>query len=181
LIWLSLYLIVLFYFVPKLAKLSKNQADARSLMTGRITDAYTNISVVKLFSHSGRESEYAKHSMFEFLKTVHAQMRQVSTIEVINHFLSMFLIVSTAATCIWLWSNEEILVGTVATACAMALRLNGISHWVMWEMTSLYEQMGTAQDGLNMLSRQQEIEDTIGSRIVKFLNRISTLKISLFL
>ena len=168
LIWLSLYLIALFHFVPKLAKLSKNQADARSLMTGRITDAYTNISVVKLFSHSGRESEYAKHSMVEFLKTVHAQMRQVSTIEVINHFLSMFLVVSTAATCIWLWSNEVILVGTVATACAMALRLNGISHWVMWEMTSLYEQMGTAQDGLNMLSRQQEIEDTIGSRIVKF-------------
>jgi ATP-binding cassette subfamily B multidrug efflux pump len=168
LIWLSLYLIALFHFVPKLARLSKNQADARSLMTGRITDAYTNISVVKLFSHSGRESEYAKYSMIEFLKTVHAQMRQVSTIEVINHFLSMFLVVSTAATCIWLWSNEVILVGTVATACAMALRLNGISHWVMWEMTSLYEQMGTAQDGLNMLSRQQEIEDTIGSRIVKF-------------
>ena len=168
LIWLSLYLIVLFYFVPRLAKLSKNQADARSLMTGRITDAYTNISVVKLFSHSGRESEYAKHSMKEFLKTVHAQMRQVSTIQVINHFLSMFLIVSTAGTCIWLWSNEVILIGTLATACAMALRLNGISHWVMWEMTSLYEQIGTAQDGLNMLSRQQEIEDAEESKIVKF-------------
>ena len=167
-IWLTLYLIVLFYFVPKLATLSKNQADARSLMTGRITDAYTNISVVKLFSHSGRESEYAKHSMIEFLKTVHAQMRQVSTIEVINHFLSMFLIVSTTGTCIWLWSNETILIGTVATACAMSLRLNGISHWVMWEMTSLYEQMGTAQDGLNMLSKDQEIEDDEISRIVKF-------------
>ena len=66
LIWLTAYVISLFYFIPKLAKLSKNQADARSMMTGRITDAYTNISTVKLFSHAGRESSYAKDSMKEF-------------------------------------------------------------------------------------------------------------------
>ena len=159
LLWLFLYLISLFYFVPKLAKLSRKQADARSLMTGRITDAYTNINVVKLFSHAGRESEYAKESMSDFLQTVHAQMRKVSTIEIINHFLSMLLVVTTAGTSIWLWANEIIQVGVLATACAMALRLNGISHWVMWEMTSLYEQIGTAQDGLNMLSKQQEVND----------------------
>ena len=159
LIWLSIYILTLFYFIPKLAKLSKNQADARSLMTGRITDAYTNINTVKLFSHAGRESKYAKNAMKDFLYTVKLQMRKITAIQIINHFLSMFLILSTTGTALFLWSNNEIAVGVVAAATAMSLRLNGISHWVMWEMTSLYEQIGVGQDGLNMLSKKQLVND----------------------
>jgi ATP-binding cassette subfamily B multidrug efflux pump len=128
-------------------------------MTGRITDAYTNISTIKLFSHAGREANFAKVAMNDFLGAVNMQMRLVSWIEIINHFLSMLLVIGTAIVAIWLWSKNEIMVGVVATSTAMALRLNGISHWVMWEMTSLYEQVGTLQDGLNTLSIQQEIKD----------------------
>jgi ATP-binding cassette subfamily B multidrug efflux pump len=128
-------------------------------MTGRITDAYTNISTIKLFSHAGREANFAKVAMKEFLGTVNMQMRLVSWIEIINHLLSMLLVIGTSVVAIWLWSKSEIMVGVVATATAMALRLNGISHWVMWEMTSLYEQIGTLQDGLNTLSIHQEIKD----------------------
>jgi len=159
LIWLGIYFLTLFYFIPKLAKLSKNQADARSLMTGRVTDAYTNINTVKLFSHAGRESKYAKNAMKDFLYTVKLQMRKITAIQIINHFLSMFLILSTTGTALFLWSNNEIAVGVVAAATAMSLRLNGISHWLMWEMTSLYEQIGIGQDGLNMLSKKQLIND----------------------
>jgi len=157
--WFLLYILVLIYFVPRLSKLSRNQADARSLMTGRITDAYTNISTIKLFSHAGREANFAKVAMNDFLGAVNMQMRLVSWIEIINHFLSMLLVIGTGIVSIWLWSRSEIMVGVVATSTAMALRLNGISHWVMWEMTSLYEQVGTLQDGLNTLSIHQEIQD----------------------
>ena len=157
--WVLLYIFVLIYFVPRLSKLSRNQADAWSLMTGRITDAYSNISTIKLFSHAGREANFAKVAMEEFLGAVNMQMRLVSWIEIINHFLSMLLVIGTGVVAIWLWSKNEIMVGVVATSTAMALRLNGISHWVMWEMTSLYEQVGTLQDGLNTLSVQQEIKD----------------------
>ena len=158
-VWVLLYILALIYFVPRLSKLSRNQADARSLMTGRITDAYTNISTIKLFSHAGREANFAKVAMKEFLASVNNQMRLVSWIEIINHLLSMLLVIGTAIAAIWLWSSNEIMVGVIATATAMALRLNGISHWVMWEMTSLYEQVGTLQDGLNTLSMHQEIKD----------------------
>ena len=167
LIWLSIYIVTLFYFIPKLAKLSKNQADARSLMTGRITDAYTNINTVKLFSHAGRESKYAKNAMKDFLHTVKLQMRKITAIQIINHFLSMFLILSTTGTALFLWSNNEIAVGVVAAATAMSLRLNGISQWVMWEMTSLYEQIGVSQDGLNMLSKKQLINDKSNAITIK--------------
>ena len=158
-VWLVFYSISLIFFVPKLIHLSKNQADARSLMTGRITDAYTNINLVKLFSHSGRESSYAKKSMSEFLKTVHKQMRQVTFIEVVNHSLSVMLILSTTILSIHLWAKSLIDIGIVGAATAMALRLNGISHWVMWEIASLFENIGVTQDGFNMLSKEIIIND----------------------
>ena len=121
-------------------------------MVGRITDAYTNIATVKLFSHAGREAGYARSAMQEFMHTVHAQMRLVSGIEIINHALSMLLILSASGTALWLWSQGQIGVGAVAAVTAMALRLNGMSHWIMWEMASLFENVGTVQDGINTLS-----------------------------
>ena len=159
LVWLIAYSLTLCYFVPRLSKVSQSQADARSMMTGRITDAYTNISTVKLFSHAGREAGYARFAMHEFLNTVNQQMRMVTQVEVTNHLLNMTLIISTGLMALWLWSNGQVTVGGVAAATAMSLRLNGISHWVMWEMTSLYEQIGTVQDGINTLTTQNNISD----------------------
>ncbi len=159
LVWLLAYSLSLTYFVPKLSKVSQFQADARSLMTGRITDAYTNISTVKLFSHAGREASYAQTAMGEFLGTVHQQMRLVSMVEVVNHTLNMLLIIAVGFTALWLWSHGQVSVGGVAAATAMALRLNGVSHWVMWELTSLYEQVGTVQDGVNTLTTHNKIID----------------------
>lgn len=164
LVWVVCYVASLSYFVPRLAKVSQNQADARSLMTGRITDAYTNISTVKLFSHAGREAGYAKTAMSEFLTTVHAQMRYVSGVEVTNHVLNMLLVIATSGVALWLWTQGDVTVGGVAAVTAMALRLNGISHWVMWELTSLYEQIGTAQDGVNTLSLTHKITDAADAK-----------------
>lgn len=159
LLWLLSYVISLSYFVPRLSRLSQHQADARSLMTGRIADAYTNISTVKLFSHAGREASYARFAMHDFLGTVHGQMRLVSQVEIVNHVLNMLLIIAAGMMALWMCSHGSLSIGGLAAATAMALRLNGISHWVMWEMTSLYEQVGTVQDGINTLTIQNQIID----------------------
>ena len=157
--WLACYLLAVWYFVPRLGAVAKEQADARSLMTGRITDAYTNITTVKLFSHTQRESTYVQGAMAEFLQTVYRQMRMVTGFEIVNHLLSMGLIASTGGVTLWLWTRGQVGVGAVAAATAMALRLNGISHWVMWEMASLFEQIGTVQDGINTLARRPTVVD----------------------
>ncbi len=157
--WIGLYVAALWYFVPNLGRVARAQADARSLMTGRITDAYTNISTVKLFSHAQREAGYARSAMREFLQAVHGQMRLVSGFEIVNHALSMLLIASTAGIALWLWTRGQVGVGAVAAATAMSLRLNGISHWVMWEMASLFENMGTVQDGINTIARARAVVD----------------------
>jgi len=157
--WVALYVAALAYFVPNLARVARAQADARSLMTGRITDAYTNISTVKLFSHAQREAGYARSAMREFLLTVNGQMRLVSGFEIVNHTLSVLLIASTAGIALLLWTRGQVGVGAVAAATAMALRLNGISHWVMWEMAGLFENIGTVQDGINTIARVRAVVD----------------------
>ncbi|MES2889539.1 MAG: ABC transporter ATP-binding protein [Pseudomonadota bacterium] len=165
--WLSLYLLALCFFVPRLGKVAKSQADARSLMTGRITDAYTNISTVKLFSHAQREADHARSAMQEFLVTVHQQMRLVSAFEVTNHTLNALLIALTAGASLWLWVQGSLGVGAVAAATAMALRLNGISHWMMWEVSSLFEHIGTVQDGITTLAQPHTVTDRPGATPLK--------------
>ena len=157
--WLALYSVALVYFVPRLGKVGAAQADARSLMTGRVTDAYTNIATVKLFSHANREAGYARSAMQEFMQTARAQMRLVSGFEIVNHILSMALLAATAGVTLWLWTKGQLGVGAVAAATAMALRLNGIAHWIMWELASLFEHIGTVQDGINTLSRRHTVVD----------------------
>lgn len=157
--WMVLYILSICFFVPRLARLGTMQADARSLMTGRITDAYTNITTVKLFSHSRRESVYARSAMADFLQTVYRQMRMVTSFEVVNHTLSVLMIAGTAVLALDMWTHGRLGVGAVAAATAMAMRLNGISHWIMWEMASLFENVGTVQDGMRTLSNRPAVVD----------------------
>jgi ATP-binding cassette subfamily B multidrug efflux pump len=157
--WLLLYLLALWFFVPRLGVTAKSQADARSLMTGRITDAYTNIATVKLFSHANREANYARSAMQDFMVTAYGQMRLVSAFEVVNQLLSALLIGATTGMTLWLWQRGDVGVGAVAAATAMAMRLNGISHWIMWEMATLFEHVGTVQDGINTLSKSNAVLD----------------------
>jgi ATP-binding cassette subfamily B multidrug efflux pump len=150
--WLVLYVAALFYFVPRLGKFGKEQADARALLTGRVTDAYINIATVKLFSHTQREAGFAREAMHEFMRTGYGEMRLVSAFEIVNHLLSIGLTIGVTGTALWLWSQGAVGVGAVAACTAMALRLQGISQWLMWEMTSLFENVGIVQDGMKTLS-----------------------------
>ncbi|WP_201629277.1 ABC transporter ATP-binding protein [Psychrobacter maritimus] len=157
--WFVLVWLAMWYFIPKLKQTAIVQADARALMTGRITDAYANIMTVKLFSHSRRELGYAKNAMGQFLGTVHAQMRWVSYLEVSTHLISVVLVSSTAGISLYLWQQGAVGVGAIAAATAMALRLNGLTRWIMWQTASLFESIGTVQDGMRTLSAPQTIVD----------------------
>jgi len=158
-VWLFVYVCILRVLVPRLKKVSQKQADARSLMTGRIVDSYTNMMTVKLFSHSNREAEYAKESMDGFLKAVYPQMRLVTVLELCVEIASGLLIFSVAALSVLFWTQGTITPGEIAVAVSLCLRLNGISHWIMWEVSSLFENLGTVQDGINTLSRSIDVVD----------------------
>jgi len=159
LVWLACYLLMLRYFVPRLSRVSQTQADARSLMTGRIVDSYTNIQTVKLFSHAQREAAFAREGMGEFMDSVHGQMRLVTQLNVTLYSLNAVLLLSVAGLALSLWLDELIAVGAVAVALGLVLRLSGMSQWIMWEVSALFENIGTVQDGISSIARPHRVED----------------------
>lgn len=159
-IWLTLFVGAALYFIPKLGQVSKKQADARAVMTGRVTDAYTNIQTVKLFAHAGRESQYAKESMQEFMVTVFQQMRLGTKYEICINLLTAVLFFGVLGTAVWLWLQGEAQIGVIAATTAMILKLNSMAEFMMWQTSALFENIGTIQDGMKTLGKPIHIQDS---------------------
>ncbi|MFC4624889.1 ABC transporter ATP-binding protein [Daeguia caeni] len=165
--WLVAYLFLLRYFIPRLRVISEEQANARSTMTGRIVDSYTNIATVKLFSHSAREEAYARESLDIFLDTVHRQMRMVTMFFFSLYGINCLLLFAVGAIGIWLWMGDIVSIGSVAVSISLALRLNGMSQWIMWEISALFENIGTVEDGMATISRAHTVVDAPDAKPLK--------------
>ncbi|WP_110685706.1 ABC transporter ATP-binding protein [Salinicola aestuarinus] len=157
--WLVGYLLLLRVFVPIMRRVSKTQADARSQMTGRIVDSYSNIQTVKLFSHASREAAFAKSGMSGFLTTVYRQMRLVTALEGSLYLLNALMLFAVGWLSLYLWLAQAVSVGAVAVALGLVMRLWGMSQWIMWEVSRLFENIGTVQDGMATLSLPRTIDD----------------------
>ena len=158
-IWAILYMLICIYFLPRLTEVAKTQAEDRSLTTGRISDAYANIATVKLFSYNKRESDYIRRTMGKYMISVLGQQRLVSAFDISVYLLSMIMVLSTAVISLWLWTKGTVGVGIIAASTAMALRFNSISQWAMWVIADFFEHIGTAKDGMNMLSYRNKLTD----------------------
>ncbi len=161
--WLAGYVGALYYFVPRLKRVSKAQADARSLVTGRIVDSYTNIPTVKMFAHTEFEDRYARDGMQPFLDNVHEQMRLSTKLITSLNVLNALNLFGVSATSLWLWSIGAVSAGAIAFAIGLVLRLKGMSHWIMWEVSGLFENIGVVQDGVETISRMRTVVDAPGA------------------
>lgn len=159
LVWLVLYIALQYYFVPRLKAVASKQADARSTMSGRIVDSYSNITTVKLFSHTQREAEYAQEGMEGFLTTVYKQMRLATGLNTSIQALNYLLVFVVAALSIYLWQENAVGIGAITIAVSLALRLNGMAQWIMWEVSALFENIGTVVDGMETLSKPLQVTD----------------------
>ncbi len=161
--WLAAYIAICAYFVPRLQKIAEAQAEARSVMTGRVVDSYTNILTVKLFAHTNSEDDYARESMSIFLATVHRQMRRVTVLNLLLSMLNYLLLFATVALSVRLWLVHAVTPGNIAVAVALAQRLQSMSQWILWELGALFENIGTVQDGMQTVSRPRTVVDLPGA------------------
>ncbi|TKT77350.1 ABC transporter ATP-binding protein [Aquamicrobium sp. LC103] len=157
--WAAGYALLMWYFIPRLGRIAEQQADARSVMTGRVVDSYANIQTVKLFSHARREASYAREGMGSFLDTVYRQMRMVTGLYGLLYVLNSACLFAVGALGIWLWLGEAVSIGAIAVALGLVLRLWGMSQWIMWELSALFENIGTVQDGISSISLPRLVED----------------------
>jgi ATP-binding cassette subfamily B multidrug efflux pump len=163
-VWSGVYAATLVYFVPRLGRISEDQADARAQMTGRVVDSYTNIATVKLFAHARAETAYARESMEPFLETVHRQMRLVTILNTALHFQNFLMLAALAGLSVLLWQANLVTVGAIAVALSLALRLQGMSQWILWETAALFEAIGTIRDGAKLLSQPLTVIDPPGAK-----------------
>ncbi|MEM9810521.1 MAG: ABC transporter ATP-binding protein [Pseudomonadota bacterium] len=165
LLWFGAYLTTIKIFVPRLAKISEIQSEHRSMLTGRIVDAYTNISTVKLFSTGPAEDAYARDGMRTMLGSVYQQMRLATLLSTTIHTINGVMIAGTLGLGIFLWSSGALTIGAVAFAATLALRLQGISHFFLWEIANLFENIGMAQNGMETLAKPLAVQDRSQERL----------------
>jgi len=165
--WLVLYIGALRFFLPRMKRAAERQAGARALMTGRIVDSYTNIQTVKLFGHAAGEEAHAREGMDGFLETVHAQMRLVTGVQTTLTTLNGLLMFAVSATAIALWMEEAVGLAAITVALGLVLRLNGMSQWILWELSALFENVGTVVDGMSTLSVPPTVVDAPESTDLK--------------
>jgi ATP-binding cassette, subfamily B, multidrug efflux pump len=168
LVWIGLYLLLMRWTIRRAGPASKAASDARSVITGRVVDSYTNIHSVKMFAHHSREIAYAGEAIESARQKFLAEMRIVTKMDVVLTLLNGFLIVSVTGLALRLWYMGEASVGTVAAATALVLRLNNMTYWIMWATTSLVQALGVVAEGMETIAQPISLVDATGAQPLVF-------------
>lgn len=158
-LWIIAFVGILAYFVPRIKDSAAVMSDARSTLTGRIVDSYTNILTVKLFAHAEREERYAKDAIIDHTAKLRAQVRLITLMSISMWSINGVLIVGTGALALWLWSVDAITLGAIALATGLVIRINNMAAWIMWVVTGIFENVGTVQEGIETISKSHDVVD----------------------
>ncbi|WP_018700604.1 ABC transporter ATP-binding protein [Amorphus coralli] len=157
--WIVAYVWVLVHFVPRVKNQATVMAEARSTMTGRIVDSYTNIMTVKLFAHAEREDDYARESIVDHTAKFRTMTRLVTGMNISLVTINGLLIAGTLGTALWLWQSGAITIGAIALAAGLVMRINAMSGWIMWVVTGIFENLGTVAEGMEAIARPYAVTD----------------------
>ena len=164
LLWFGGYMVMLRIFVPRMRDKSKVMSEARSLLTGRIVDTYTNIVTVKLFARAKDEDAYVREAVDHHTDRFHESLRLNTLFGFTLAVLNAWLIAGTGAFAIMLWRYGHVSVGTVAMALPMTMQIVSASGWVAWQVTSIFENIGVVQEGMMTIARPHTLTDRPGAR-----------------
>ncbi|MGR3273011.1 ABC transporter ATP-binding protein [Thalassococcus profundi] len=157
--WLVLYGLLMRWTVRRIGPASKAASDARSEVTGRVVDSYTNIHSVKMFAHHDRELDYAREAMSRTRVTFQREMRLFTIMDVTLVLLNGLLIVGVVGLAVAFWMTGSATVGVVAAATALTLRLNAMTGWLMWALTSFFRELGVVAEGMETIAQPVTLTD----------------------
>ena len=163
LIWFALYALLVRWTVQRVGPASQAASDARSTVTGRVVDSYTNIHSVKMFAHADQELDYAREAIEETRRTFQVEMRIFTIMDAVLVTLNGVLIIGVVGWAFALWMQGSASVGVVAAATALTLRLNSMTGWIMWALTSFFRQLGVVAEGMETIAQPISLLDARGS------------------
>ena len=159
LVWLIPYLFLLAWVVRRIGPASEASSNARSVVTGRVVDSYTNIHSVKMFAHHDSEIAYAKDAIENARRTFQHEMRLYTLMDVVLMVLNGVLIVGVVGWAIWLWGGGTATLGVVAVATSLTLRLNAMSGWIMWAISNFFRELGVVAEGMQTIAQPVTLLD----------------------
>lgn len=168
LLWLVGYLALMRWTIRRAGPAATASSDARSAVTGRVVDSYTNIHSVKLFAHQASEENYAREAIENARTTFQKEMRIVTKMDITLTFLNGLMILSVSALALWLWTHDLATVGVVAGAVALVLRLHSMTYWIMWASTQLVQNLGTLAEGMETIAQPVTLVDKPGAKPLIF-------------
>ena len=157
--WFAVYFVLSRWAIRRIGPASKAASDARSAVTGRVVDAYTNIHSVKMFAHHDREELYAKEAIEEARRTFQIEQRIFTKMDFSLVLLNGLLIVGVVGWALALWVQGEASVGTVAAAATLTLRLNSMTAWIMWALSAFFRQLGVVAEGMETIAQPITLVD----------------------
>jgi ATP-binding cassette subfamily B multidrug efflux pump len=157
--WFALYAVLTQWTIKRVAVASQAASDARSEVTGRVVDSYSNIHSVKMFAHHDREIEYAKGAIEKARVTFQKEMRIFTIMDICLVSLNGLLIVGVVGWAFYLWSTGNATVGVVTAATALTLRLNSMTAWIMWALSTFFQQLGVVAEGLETIAQPITLVD----------------------
>ncbi|WP_299890630.1 ABC transporter ATP-binding protein [uncultured Ruegeria sp.] len=170
LIWFAFYAALVRWTVKRVGPASQAASDARSTVTGRVVDSYTNIHSVKMFAHNAQELDYAREAIEETRRTFQVEMRIFTVMDAVLVTLNGLLIVGVVGWAIYLWMQGSATVGVVAAATALTLRLNAMTGWIMWALTSFFRQLGIVAEGMQTIAQPVDLLDAPAAKPLRLTN-----------
>jgi len=164
LLWFAGYVVFLRAFVPRMRDRSRDMSEARSVLTGRIVDSYTNILTVKLFARARDEDAYVRRAVDEHTGLFHASLRLNTLFALSLSTMNALLLISTGGLAIFLWTRGAVAVGTVAMALPLAWQIVNAAGWVAQQVTSIFENIGVVQEGMSTIARPIALSDQPGAK-----------------
>ena len=158
-IWFLLYLVLISWVIRNISPASKASSDARSSLNGQIVDTYTNIHSVKLFAYQNQELDSAKSAIEKTRQTFAREMRLYTIMDFGLNILNGLLTTSLIGMSLYLWYIGEATAGTIAAASALAIRLNAMTGWIMWAISSFFRELGVIQEGMDTLADPIKLKD----------------------
>lgn len=174
--WFGLYVLLLRWTMKRVGPASQAASNARSLVTGRVVDAYTNIHSVKMFAHHEQELEYAKEAIEQTRVTFQKEMRIFTVMDVCLVALNGMLIIGVVGWAILLWSQGSASVGVVAAATALSLRLNAMTGWIMWALTTFFRELGVVAEGMETIAQPITLTDSLDAEPLRLTHGTIEIK-----
>ncbi|MBE4526184.1 ABC transporter ATP-binding protein, partial [Vibrio parahaemolyticus] len=73
--------------------------------------------------------------------------------------INYLLLLSISAISVYLWLDEAVTIGAICDCHQYCVACEGMSKWIMWEVSALFENIGTVVDGINTISNDVEVKD----------------------